>query len=116
MSMYTQLLEAAFRERPSVDVDPSPDGALEQALRRKRDLRERLPAVEGDDMVPAHLALQIGYDVALLELAGQVGIETEPSRFEQPQCERERLEGALRERGIDLEGAPDAQEAASNHN
>jgi hypothetical protein len=55
------------------------------------------------DTVPAVLALQIGYDVALLELAEVVGIESEPSRFDQPERERDRLRHALSDIGIDLD-------------
>ncbi len=57
---------------------------------------------EGADAetVPILLALEIGYDIALLEVAQRNGIQSDPSRFEQPQQERERLEGALRDRGI----------------
>jgi hypothetical protein len=46
------------------------------------------------------LAREVAYDVALLELAEVMGIETDPSRFEQPRQERARLEQELRERGI----------------
>jgi hypothetical protein len=46
-------------------------------------------------------ALQISYDVALLELPRAVDVETDPNRFEQPQPER--LERAFRDLGIALE-------------
>jgi hypothetical protein len=46
------------------------------------------------------LAREVAYDVALLELAEVMGIETDLSRFEQPRLERARLERELRERGI----------------
>jgi hypothetical protein len=38
----------------------------------------------------------------LLDLARVMGIDSDPSRFEQPQLERDRLEQILCERGISL--------------
>ena len=65
------------------------------------------------DTVPAVLALQIGYDVALLELAATVGIESGPSRFEQPERERDRLCHALHDMGIELDVTGDADRRVS---
>ena len=82
-----------------------------QVARRCRDEIGGEPAGgddnDGDDIVPMVLAREIGYDVALLELAGLLGIESDPSRFSQPRQERARLEQALRDRGIDLEASGD---------
>jgi len=39
----------------------------------------------------------------LLKLAEAVGIESGPSRFEQPERERDRLRHALNDMGIDLD-------------
>lgn len=50
------------------------------------------------DTVSAALALQIGYDVALLRLAGLIGLESDPKRFDRPYDERTRLEEAPAER------------------
>jgi hypothetical protein len=118
MSMYTQLLEAACREH-SVSPDPgtvtaTPNGALGEVLRRRRQLDEGLPGEESAETVPAQLALQIGYDVALMVLARCVGIETEPGRFEQPQQERARLEHELRDKGISVEDATDRDRPVAN--
>jgi hypothetical protein len=109
MSMYTQLLGAAVGQRGPVLVRPTERSALETARRCRRALEEENPPATDPDVVPVVLAREIGYDVALLELADVLGIETGPSRFEQPRHERDRLERALRERGITLhlQGAPD---------
>lgn len=64
------------------------------------------------DAVPTVLAREIGYDVALLELAEVLGIETEPSRFEQPRQERARLERTLLDRGIALKTTPEVRSPA----
>ena len=101
MSMYTQLLDAALEQRPRGAPDPSRSHAVEQVRRCREELELGVPE-QSVDTVPAVLALQIGYDVALLELAEAVGIESGPSRFEQPERERDRLRHALRDLGIDL--------------
>jgi hypothetical protein len=49
------------------------------------------------------LATEIGYDRALVCLAAQHGIDVTPTNFVHPKIERERLEGELARRGIDLE-------------
>lgn len=100
--MYTQLLDAALGQRPRRQPDPSADHALEEVRRCREELELGVPA-HNVDTVPAVLALQIGYDVALLELAEVVGIESGPGRFEQPERERDRLRQALNNVGIDLE-------------
>ena len=102
MSMYTQLLEAAFgQHRPTVEGAGEPE-ALDEVHRCRRELDEGLPADGDTDTVPVVLALQIAYDVALLDLARVLGVDTDPSRFEQPQQERERLERAFGALGVRL--------------
>jgi len=100
--MYTQLLDAALEQRPPRRTEPNRNRALEQVRRCREELELGVPQ-HNVDTVPAVLALQIGYDVALLELAEVVGIESEPSRFEQPERERDRLCRALSAMGIDIE-------------
>ncbi len=98
MSIYTQLLHAAFHQ---LSIDGS--GEVAVAVAEVQRWRRRLEAGRSDvdpDTVSAALALQIGYDVALIRLAGLVGIESDATRFDQPQVERTRLEQALTERGI----------------
>ncbi len=105
MSMYTRLLDAALEQRPSHDTAHSRDSALEEVRRCRFELEVGRPA--GDvDTVSAVLALQVGYDVALLELAAAMGIESGPSMFEQPERERNRLRRTLLEMGITID-APD---------
>jgi hypothetical protein len=93
MSMYTRLLDAALRERPLTEVGAR-EHALGEVIRCRRDLEDGVPPGAADT-VPVALALQIAYDVALVEMARAVGVDTDPNRFEQPQTERERLERAL---------------------
>lgn len=102
MSIYTQLLDAALEQRLPRKPDTSAAHAVREVRRCRKELESGAP--ENLDTVPAVLALQIGYDVALLELAEVVGIKSGPSRFEQPERERDRLRRALNEMGINLEG------------
>jgi hypothetical protein len=89
MPMYTQLLEAAFALRPPPGAGPTDRSALDEVIRWRRELeKEVAPRLDGDSF-PVALEWQISYDVALLELARAVDVETEPNRFEQPQPERE---------------------------
>ncbi len=112
--MYTQLLDAAFGQfQPAEAGEGTTErGALDEVLRCRGELHDG-HADADPDMVPVVLALQISYDVALLELARVVGIDTDPSRFEQPQQERERLESAFRALGLSLEVAIDDEQPVS---
>ena len=80
--------------------------ALEELLRCRARLGESAKTAAGPDLVPVVLGLELSYDVALLRLALAAGVETDPGRFDRPTRERERLEAALRERGIGLDPAP----------
>ncbi len=104
--MYTQLLDAAFRQRPPTGPDAAAL-AVDELLRARTELSKADQEDVDAETVPVILALEIGYDIALLEVAQRNGIESDPSRFEQPQQERERLEDALRKRGICLEVSSD---------
>jgi hypothetical protein len=108
MSMYTQLLDAALEQRPPREDSVSRTAAVEEVRRCRDELEVGVPRRDELDAVPAVLALQIGYDVALLELAAVVGIETGPYRFEQPERERDRLRQALNDVGIRLDTLADA--------
>jgi hypothetical protein len=107
MSMYAQLLDAALEQRPPREPDPSRNHAVEEVRRCREELELGVPH-HNIDTVPSVLALQIGYDVALLELAEAVGIESGPSRFDQPERERDRLRRALNDIGIDLDVTTEA--------
>lgn len=106
--MYTQLLDAALEQRPPRHDNVSRTEAVEEVRRCRDELEVGVPRRDELDAVPAVLALQVGYDVALLELAAVVGIETGPNRFEQPERERDRLRRALNDVGINLDSLADA--------
>lgn len=104
MSMYTQLLGAACEQRP-VRAGTSMGDAIDEVRRCHGELADGLLPKAGatDDTVSVILALELRYDVALVELAGVLDVETGPSRFELPHVERERLVEAFRASGISLE-------------
>jgi hypothetical protein len=112
MSMYTHLLDAAFGRRGPVLVRPTKQRALDALWRRRRELNQDIPLATDPDAVPVVLAREIGYDVALLELAQVWGIDSDPSHFEQPRLERSRLERALRDRGVTLRSTDRSAESA----
>lgn len=107
MSMYTQLLDAAVGQRATVLVRADERSALNEVVRCRAQLEGSVPTATDSDAVPVVLAREISYDVALLELAEVLGIETDTGRFEQPRRERVRLEQALRDLGIPLQTATD---------
>lgn len=101
MSMYTQLLDAACTQRPS--QRRTQRDVIDEVLRCHGELAEGAGAAGAeDDTVSLMLALELRYDVALMELADVLGIETGPGRFEQPHRERERLVRAIHARGVRL--------------
>ena len=106
--MYTQLLDAALEQRRPREPVSSRSHAVEE-VRRCREELEMGVREHNIDTVPAVLALQIGYDVALLELAEVVGIESRPSWFDQPERERDRLHHALNDMGIDVDVRSDVR-------
>jgi hypothetical protein len=112
MSMYTHLLDAAYGQRAPVPGSPTEHSALSAVRRCRGELARDTPFPSDPEAVPAVLAREISYDVALLELAELLGIETDPSRFEQPWQERARLEQVLRNQGIALRSLSDAEDPA----
>ncbi len=114
MSMYTQLLDAALGQRLAPEPDAPKHRAVAKVRRCREQLDEGIPSGMDPDTVPIVLALQIGYDVALLQLAAVLGVETDPSRFEQPQSERARLEEAFSELGVSLEPVSEEQKGNGN--
>ncbi len=107
MSMYTHLLGVARGQRGSGGPDTATPDALAEARRCREELKAGLPPGLDPDAVPVVLALEIGYDVALIELATALGVTTDPSRFEQPERERARLEKELAARGVKLDDDKD---------
>ena len=48
------------------------------------------------------MVAEVMYDRALISLAAELGIDVTPTNFAHPRIERDRLELALAQRGLDL--------------
>jgi hypothetical protein len=103
--MYTHILDAALRERSQPDGRMTTSEALAALSERRQHLDWSPSSERGTDWSSAALAHQVAYDLALIGLARSVGIDCDPSSFEQPQRRRIELERELKSRGIRLEEA-----------
>jgi len=103
MSMYTYILEAAIRDRSQPDAEMSTDEALAVFLECRLHLESSASSERSADWGSAALANQVGFDLALIDLADTVGLECDPSSFDQPQRGRIALERELISRGIPLD-------------
>ncbi len=99
--MYVELLSAVLADE---DANPVTAGsALDVAIEcRSRMLRSKVQATVS---AQHQLAYEIAYDRALVNLCALNGIDVDPERFAHPREERERLERALAETGVDLSAA-----------
>jgi hypothetical protein len=98
--MYSELLCGLC-----ADVDPIPlPASRDELVVILLQCRRRLHGHEVDDrhVLAENLALELDHDRMLLRLCSAMGIETDPSRFDNPLAERERLEDLLRAAGIDF--------------
>jgi hypothetical protein len=99
-TLYVQLLRAAGGREPAGWRHHSRGGTLGEVLRCRARLGVGAPTPVGS--APAAVADQLAYDLALLRLAGRLGIPVDVRRFAQAQKERVRLEGELADWGIRL--------------
>jgi hypothetical protein len=105
--MYTQLLGTALAEQPPPEPGRAAGGYL-AALRNCRSRIERNKRSRtGSGWAPGAVSDQLAYDVALVRLAVDHGIEIDLDGFERPLLGRSRLEQALGVRGIHLHDAQD---------
>jgi hypothetical protein len=100
MSMYVEILSGAVRRD-----DPGADEA--ELLMRLLASRAALPSRGLGSGVWSEevLVAEVTYDRALIAFAARRGVDVSPRRFSHPQIERERIEAALVEKGIDLDDA-----------
>jgi hypothetical protein len=71
-------------------------------LERRQHLDSITSSERGSDWSSTALALQVAYDIALIDLARCVGLNCDPSSFDQPQRRRIEMERQLASRGIRL--------------
>ena len=97
MSMYAQLLDAALHERCVSASRMTVTDSL-SALLHCRNLLESTGSPA--DGTTTALANQVTYDVALIELARSIGLDCDPSTFDQPARRRTELRRELISCGI----------------
>jgi hypothetical protein len=108
MSMYSELLFASLRSVAGADRDDD-RGRERELLLELAERRRRLGAGPAQIGQPATLeassglASQLDYDMVLIRLCRLHGIRFDPADFTRPLVERRRLEGALRDAGVDLQ-------------
>jgi hypothetical protein len=107
--MYSELLCGLC-----ADVDPVPlPAARDELVVILLQCRRRLEGqgLEDGHVMAEDLALELDHDRMLLRLCSAVGIDTDPSRFDNPLVERERLENLLRRSGVDFRTLDDHRRA-----
>ncbi len=100
VSMYTDLVEAALAEVTADDGPASSDQALAEVIRRRTLLGSKRWQEAGRPDVPATLADEVAYDVALIRLARALHVDCDPRNFGWPQGERTKVERALVSEGV----------------
>jgi hypothetical protein len=98
--MYSELLCGLCAEVDPVELPVSRDELVVILLQCRRRLQGH--EVDEGHVMAEDLALELDHDRMLLRLCSAMGIETDPSRFDNPLVERARLEELLRARGIDF--------------
>jgi len=96
--MYVEVLSGAM---DGWNDELTGEALIEYVIR----CRAALPARELGAGVWSETTLvaEVTYDRALISLAAQHGIDVQPTKFAHPKIERERLEVALAQLGVDLE-------------
>jgi hypothetical protein len=107
MTMYVEILSGVVKR-------DDPGTAEEDLLARLVACRAALPwrGLGSGVWSEEALVAEVTYDRALITFAARRGIDVAPHRFAHPQIERERLEAALLEQGIDLDEADPTLPAA----
>ena len=100
--MYSELLCGLCAQVDPVPLPASRDQLVVILLQCRRRLQLYSHGVDDHQVMAEDLALQLDHDRMLLRLCWATGIETDPSRFDNPLAERERLEDMLRAAGIDF--------------
>jgi hypothetical protein len=100
MSMYSELLSELCAELDPVRLPTSRHELVVILLQCHRKLHVH-GAGQSHDMIE-DLALELDHDRMLIRLCWAMGIESDATRFVNPLVERARLEGLLRQRGVDF--------------
>lgn len=103
MSMYTDILQTAIRQRQRPAKPPTVSDAMTELLDCQSHLCLANALERSMDWTATALANQVAYDVALIELARSVGLTCEPRAFERPELCRTELIRELLARGLLLD-------------
>jgi hypothetical protein len=101
MSMYSELLSELCADLDPVRLPTSRNELVVILLQCRRRLHVRGDQQRGRDLAE-DLALELDHDRMLIRLCSAMGIESDATRFVNPLVERARLEGLLRQRGVDF--------------
>jgi hypothetical protein len=105
MAMYVELLSILLMTDHETAARES---AELLALVQERRNRMLTSCSRPGQTVEWNLACDADYDCALIRLCATLGIDAGPTSFGQPREARSRLEQALTEVGVDLQGLPPA--------
>jgi hypothetical protein len=113
--MYTQILEVALRDRSPRPAGMGIGEGLSALLECRRQLDPIASSQRGRDWSSAALAHQLAYDLALIDLAKCVGLDCDPSSFDQPQRRRIQIEQDLIARGVRLDVGQPTDSTSKQH-
>ena len=100
MSMYSELLSELCADLDPVRLPTSRDDLVVILLQCRRRLRVH-DGGQGHD-IAEDLALELDHDRMLIRLCSAMGIQSDATQFVSPLVERARLEGLLRQRGVEF--------------
>ncbi len=107
--MYSELLTGLCADVEPVALPSSSDDLVVILVQNRHDQQDKGRC--GPTMAE-ELALELDHDLMLLRLCRALGIESDPTRFANPLAERERLEEALRDEGVDFRTLDDHRQVA----
>ena len=111
MSIYSELLTGLCTDVDPVHLPTSRDELVVILLQCRR--RLHCDGVDQGRVMSEDLALELDHDRMLIRLCAAMGIESDPARFVNPLVERARLDGLLRQRGIDFRTLDDHRRAGA---
>jgi hypothetical protein len=107
VSMYTQLLGTALAEQPSSNPGRAAGASLAEVRSCRSRMRHNAQSRAGSGWAPGAVSDQLAYDVALVMLATEHGIDVELDGFERTHLGRSRLEQALAVHGVPMDDVED---------
>jgi hypothetical protein len=99
--MYSELLSDLCHSSGSDEVPASKEELVADLQQCRLRLHRRDTVYK--HVVAEDLARELDHDRILLSLCAAMSIDHDPARFVNPIAERERLEGLLRDRGIEFD-------------